>query len=356
MDGQNRDPIRFYAWRPLTGALLLGAALGFWVTRSLSEDLTAPGGKHAEGVEKAKEQVYTSIDAEDEKGFRRKGNPKAGEWLARFQEPAQTLELYRLQVRVRPTEKRRTLVLQPLGELNEEAKKVVEALREYAEIFFQLPARVEPPIELTLNGKREPLFRQVPLGNRHGTYKEQCDAAKILDKILLQKLPDDAVAYLGIAMEDLYVDDLNYVFGLGSFNKRVGVYSLCRYYPEFWGNERKPGDETLGLVRACKVLNHETGHMFSLGHCVFFECSMNGSNSLAETDAMPIHFCPLCHRKLRWNIGFDAAKRYGALLAYYKKYGMTAESEWMAGRLERWKQVAVRDADKSGQNDEPGDR
>ena len=90
--------------------------------------------------------------------------------------------------------------------------------------------------------------------------------------------------------------------------KKVGVYSLCRYYPEFWGGKSKAEDEVTGLRRACKVLNHETGHMFGITHCVFYHCSMNGSNSLSETDTAPIHFCPVCQRKLSWNIGFAPLK------------------------------------------------
>jgi archaemetzincin len=285
--------------------------------------------------------VYESIKPLDEKGFERLGPPKAGEWLASFPEIPQTFARYQAAAKVRPTDKRKTIVLQPLGTVTEEQTKVMEAMREYTEIFFQMPARLEKPIEITPADPKIELKRTVPAGHRHGTYDKQYSANKILDQVLIPHLPEDAVVYLGITMEDLWADDLNYVFGLGSMNQRVGVYSLCRYYPEFWGQKRKEGDETLGLLRSCKVLNHETGHMFGLSHCVFYHCSMNGSNNLGESDRAPAEFCPLCHRKLMWNIGFEPTKRFEQLQAFYAKYGMKDEAEWTANRLKNWKQLTT---------------
>jgi archaemetzincin len=294
----------------------------------------------------AKQHVYESITPDDEKGFERMGPPKKGEWLATFPEIPQTMERYRLANSVRPTDKRKVIVLQPLGKFNEEQQKSMEALKEYAEIFFQMPARLEKPLELTPKDASATLVRMVPMGNRHGTYDRQYDAALILDQIMEPHLPDDAVVYLGITMEDLWDGNLNYVFGVGSMVQRVGVYSLCRYYPEFWDRKRQDGDEKLGLLRSCKVLNHETGHMFGLGHCVFYHCSMNGSNNLTETDASPVHFCPLCDRKLAWNIGFDPMKRYQAMKNFYAKYGLTDEAVWTARRIKQWELITARKTQK----------
>ena len=211
-------------------------------------------------------------------------------------------------------------------------------MREYMEAFFQLPTRIEKPLDLAL---AQPWARGAASG--HGVGKRQYDAGQILDKVLAPRLPADACAYLGITMADLWAGKLNYVFGLGSGYKRVGVYSLCRYYPEFWGRKRAPGDEVRGLRRACQVLNHETGHVFTLGHCVFYHCSMNGSNSLSQSDAAPLDYCPVCHRKLLWNIGFDGVKRYEALASFYRKHGMQEEAQWVMARSKRWKRIAARE-------------
>jgi len=117
--------------------------------------------------------------------------------------------------------------------------------------------------------------------------------------------------------------------------------SLCRCYPEYWGQARKDSDDATALSRACKVLNHEVGHMFGLEHCVFFHCSMNGANSLAETDLAPLHFCPLCDRKLAWNIGYSPLKRYEALKDFCAKYGMNNEADWTARRIKQWRIVSA---------------
>jgi len=96
-------------------------------------------------------------------------------------------------------------------------------------------------------------------------------------------------------MTDLYPEpSWNFVFGQASLRERVGVYSFARYDSAFYGEARDRDYETLLLRRSCKVLAHETGHMFGLAHCIYFNCLMNGSNHLAESDRRPLHLCPVC--------------------------------------------------------------
>jgi archaemetzincin len=114
-------------------------------------------------------------------------------------------------------------------------------------------------------------------------------------------------------MTDLWSGGLNFVFGIGSLRGGVGVYSLCRYFPAFFNEPRRPDDASVSLLRACKVLSHETGHLFGITHCVFYRCGMNGVNSRPEMDSAPLDFCPVCERKLRWNIGYDPVRRTAEL-------------------------------------------
>lgn len=37
---------------------------------------------------------------------------------------------------------------------------------------------------------------------------------------------------------------------------------------------------------------------------------MNGSNSLPESDSKPLHLCPVCLRKLCWNLRVDPVRRF----------------------------------------------
>ncbi len=140
-----------------------------------------------------------------------------------------------------------------------------------------------------------------------------------MEDVLLPRLPKNAICYLGITLGDLYPrQEWNFVFGQGSLDRRVGVYSLARYFAGFSGGKETAASRKLALLRSCKVLAHETGHMFSLEHCVYFLCVMNGSNSLGESDRQPLHLGPVCASKLTWNRTFTPAVRYARLARFYQ--------------------------------------
>ena len=62
----------------------------------------------------------------------------------------------------------------------------------------------------------------------------------------------------------------------------VGVYSLARLRPLAPPMKLNEEQKKLFLMRACKVLAHEIGHIFGLKHCIYFKCMMNGSNHEVE--------------------------------------------------------------------------
>jgi archaemetzincin len=109
-------------------------------------------------------------------------------------------------------------------------------------------------------------------------------------------------------------------------SERVGVYSLIRY------TRNQDGESTL-LRRALKVLNHEIGHILGLAHCIFYQCTMNGSNSLWESDRRPIHLCPVCREKLEWNLGCDRLTRYRGLRDFYRKVGFERDAAFLAEKV-----------------------
>jgi hypothetical protein len=65
----------------------------------------------------------------------------------------------------------------------------------------------------------------------------------------------------------------------------------------------------LGHRAVCRALKTRTGRRGGIAHCTHHEGNMNGSNNLPETDAGPMHLCPVCLRKLHHAIGFDPAAR-----------------------------------------------
>jgi len=253
--------------------------------------------------------------------------PKPGphDWLAVHPEPGQTFDEFKASDPNRPTGPRRVIYLQPLGEFAADRSRPIEKLREFASAFFALKVKALPAVSLDAS----------KFTTRHNpnTGNLQILASDVLD-FLKARVPADAFCLLAITMEDLYPEtSWNFVFGQASLRERVGVYSFGRYDPAFYGQPRGPGYETLLLRRSCKVLAHETGHMFGLAHCTFFNCLMNGSNHLVESDRRPLHLCPVCLRKLQWSIGFDVLERYRALERVIRADGFIDEADWLTDRI-----------------------
>ena len=251
--------------------------------------------------------------------------PKPGEWLAEHPERGQTFDHFVRSDPEKPTQQRNKIFLQPLGAFPRGLSPSVETLKAYARAFFALDVEVLSPLMTDGAGIRERLNPYT--GNR------QILTTDVLS-VLKKRLPQNAFCALAITMEDLYPDpSWNFVFGQASARGRVGVFSFARYNPSFYGEEPVKHDQDILLRRSCKVLAHETCHMFQLEHCVFFKCLMNGSNHLQESDARPLHLCPVCLRKLYFSIGFDLVERYRRLLGFYDDFGFGREAKWVSDRL-----------------------
>ena len=90
-----------------------------------------------------------------------------------------------------------------------------------------------------------------------------------------------------------------------------------------------------------KVITHELCHVFGLSHCVYFECSMNGSSSLAEALAQPMFLCPVCLRKLQKCIKFDLKERYEALHSFFVDLNQQFDSDYFRN-AEQWLEKCLR--------------
>lgn len=324
-------PPRPFLRRPTTwlNALLLCGLAIFWI---FFRPLPTVGGGQLDGWEATalKERVYASVSPEDALGFERIDPARPGGWLLAFRETPQSLETYQAQNLIRPTEARRTLVLQPIGAMSAPDARLLEELRRYAAIYFQLPARIAPAVGLP------PSSDGMLRGNQY-------DAGRIMGEVLQPRVPPDAAIYFGLTNADLWRPDLNFVFGVGDNSSGVGILSLARLRPSFWHRKPEKSDDALILMRAARVLSHEIGHVLGMWHCVFYKCVMNGSNSLQESDAQPLQLCPVCHRKLLWNASADGARRYSEMLRFYREHKFDAEAKWQEARLERWKRIAGRE-------------
>jgi len=253
--------------------------------------------------------------------------PSPSDWLAVHREPGQTFDDFRRSQPNRPDTRRRIIYLQPVGDFRAQQSPSLEMLRQYAADFFQMEVKALAPISISASG--------VTSRTNSMTGRRQVLTGGVLHW-LQGRLPGDAFCLLGITMEDLYPEpSWNFVFGQASLNERVGVYSFARYDPAFYGELRGKDYPALLLRRSMKVLTHETGHMFGLTHCVYFNCVMNGSNHLQESDRRPLHLCPVCLRKLQFSVGFDVVKRYEALAQFDRQAGLEDEAAWVDRRLEK---------------------
>lgn len=100
---------------------------------------------------------------------------------------------------------------------------------------------------------------------------------------------------VGVLKEDIYFQNLNFVFGLASPTAKVAVVSLTRMRPEFYG---QPKDEELYFSRIKKEIRHELGHLWGLGHCHTPGCVMSFSNSIQDVDRKSDKFCNFCLKQL----------------------------------------------------------
>lgn len=252
----------------------------------------------------------------DTSAFVPKTKPKGSDWLANHREPGQTFDQF-LRTRRNLFRSPRTVIyVQPMGAFSAQERKVLDKVVEYARIFFDAQVKLQKtlfPDALNITSRNNP-----------GTGQKQLLSTDIL-KVLKQDLPADAYARIAVTMTDLYPDPAwNFVFGQASFTERTGVYSFARY--------GEPGEQQF-LRRCLQIFSHETGHMFAFMHCVHYQCLMNGSNHLGESDKTPLYLCPVCLRKLHAANHFDIDKRYQALHQFFKKNGMHEEADWMKKRI-----------------------
>jgi archaemetzincin len=250
-----------------------------------------------------------------------------GDWLAEHREDGEDFAAY-VRGNPRRADPGAVLAFLPVGDLAAEPRACFDAAVAFAGIWFDLGTRELPSAALTT----APALVRKRTGGPPGARRQVC-TRWFLDDLLPKAKPDDAVVLVGVTMADLYPDpDWNFVFGEADLVRGVGVYSLARYFPEFYGAKRGPDAGRLTLLRTLKVVVHETGHAFGLVHCVRWTCVMNGSNSLEEADRRPPRLCPDCLEKLRWNRGFDVRRRYLRLATFLRAHGLADEAAWNEAR------------------------
>lgn len=234
-----------------------------------------------------------------------KATPSQGDWLESRNEKYLTLEDYISRKPLRTDKTRKFLYMVKLGNFDPVSDKIFAITQEYLEAFFLIETKELGVLSV----------QTIPATNKREN--GQIDAAYTLDSILYPLVPKDAHSIIALTPIDLYPgNDWNYVFGLASYQKRVGVWSISR----FMENNHDSTYFEKALFRTLHVASHETGHMFGLSHCAVYECNMNGSNSLTELDKQVSWLCHECLTKLCWNRETGAEKHIKSMNSFYLKY------------------------------------
>jgi archaemetzincin len=166
-----------------------------------------------------------------------------------------------------------TVILQPIGAVDPEMIAYLEEEMESVYVAVEVRQAVKVPAEAS----------DPERGQLEGT-----------SVLMALPSPDTSIdATLGVIDEDLFVAELNFIFGLAYGNR--AIISLRRLRQEFHGLSPDP---ELFRVRAKKEAFHDLGHVFGLPHCEDRRCVMCFSNSIFETDFKSFRFCERCWETL----------------------------------------------------------
>jgi archaemetzincin len=101
---------------------------------------------------------------------------------------------------------------------------------------------------------------------------------------------------LGITNEDLYAEDLNFIFGQAYSPGNTAIVSILRLNPIFY---KSIPDKKLLVERSVKEAVHEVCHMYGMKHCTDMTCVMSFSNTVGDVDRKTKNLCSSCQKQLQ---------------------------------------------------------
>lgn len=255
---------------------------------------------------------------------RLKNSPGPYDWLSVYPEEGQTFDQFVLSQPSRPDDKKKYIYITMLGEFDKTKAEIIEKTAKFIEAYFGLEVKFADSLDLAIIPKEAQRIHP-------STFDKQILTSFVIESVLKPNMPKDAFCFIAFTSSDLWPGEgWNFVFGQASWEDRVGVWSIYRNGDPNWSQE----EYQLCLKRTIKTGTHEIAHMFSLHHCIFYECNMNGSNHRIENDQRPLWLCPVCLKKLCWLLDLDPQKRYNNLRRISLSYGFQEDASFYQQSLQ----------------------
>jgi archaemetzincin len=179
------------------------------------------------------------------------------------------------------------------------AKKDCIALLPVGNVPFDILGLVRESLNKSFDKPLE-ILRPVPVPQQaFNPTRRQYHSSTIL-KLIQKTMGGRFERILAVTDVDLFVPQLNFVFGEADVLNGNAVISLARLRPQFYG---LPGHEQLVRDRILKESNHEIGHTYNLSHCENPQCVMFFSNTIQDTDSKLREFCKECAKMLEEHKG-----------------------------------------------------
>jgi archaemetzincin len=121
--------------------------------------------------------------------------------------------------------------------------------------------------------------------NAYNPLRQQHDAHTIISALIGHRATQYDLS-IGFVDVDVYVSQMNFIFGLADPLRKIALVSTCRLAGERFAE------------RIVKETVHELGHLIGLQHCTNETCVMHFSNTLEDTDQKNAVLCSTCRSHL----------------------------------------------------------
>jgi archaemetzincin len=173
----------------------------------------------------------------------------------------------------------------PIGQVEEAVLKLIQ--KGVTQVFPDTKCRV-------VDGKKP--LKETAFDEKRKQYRSHAILSEVQGYAF--KNPDFD-RFLGVLDADIFVPQLNFVFGEAVCPGKAALISLWRLRPEFYGDAP---DVKLSYARVVKEAMHELGHTLGLRHCSRSSCVMHFSNGIFDTDMKQRLFCDKCYLHVKTSI------------------------------------------------------